>query len=35
MRSRSIMPTPAETFLGVVIAGLAALMLTLVVAAFY
>jgi hypothetical protein len=35
MRSRSIMPTPAETFLGVTVAGLAALMLTLVVAAFY
>lgn len=35
MRTRSIMPTPAETFLAVTVAGLAALMLTLAVAAFY
>lgn len=33
MRSPSIMPTLAETFLGVTVAGLAALMVTLMVAA--
>lgn len=34
MRSRSIMPTAAGAFLGVTVVGLAALLLTLMVAAF-